>query len=75
MSLDLVKIGKALKRHREKQGITQEGLALILGCTTTTISRIENGHTMPIFVDRRFKKIYKISIFDLHNVSVATATK
>lgn len=39
--------GRALRRRRSELSLSQQELAAELHVTTTTISRWENGHTMP----------------------------
>lgn len=45
--MDQIKIGKFILNCRKEKGITQEQLAEKLGVTSKSISRWENGHTMP----------------------------
>jgi transcriptional regulator with XRE-family HTH domain len=40
-------LAKLIKNHREKMGLTQEGLALAAKTTQATISRIEAGEQIP----------------------------
>lgn len=39
--------GAALKRWRQKRGLTQEGLAHEAGITTSYASQVENGKKVP----------------------------
>ena len=45
--MDQIKIGKFILNCRKEKGITQEQLAEKLGVTSKSISRWENGRTMP----------------------------
>lgn len=45
--MDQIKIGKFILNCRKEKGITQEQLAEKLGVTSKSISRWENGNTMP----------------------------
>lgn len=38
-------LGELLKQERESAGLTQQQLAIQSGCATTTISRLEQGHS------------------------------
>ena len=44
------KIGKYISECRKKQKMTQEQLAEKLGVTSKSVSRWENGKTMPVVV-------------------------
>ena len=45
--MDQIKIGKFILENRKKKGLTQEELAEKLGVTSKSVSRWENGNTMP----------------------------
>ena len=45
--MDQIKIGKFILNCRKEKGLTQEQLAEKLGVTSKSISRWENGNTMP----------------------------
>ena len=45
--MDQIKIGKFISDSRKEKGLTQEQLAEKLGVTSKSISRWENGNTMP----------------------------
>ena len=45
--MDQIKIGKFILNCRKDKGLTQEQLAEKLGVTSKSISRWENGNTMP----------------------------
>ena len=45
--MDQQKIGKFIAQLRKRQGLTQAQLAERLGCTDKSVSRWENGRTMP----------------------------
>ena len=45
--MDQIKIGKFILNCRKKKSLTQEQLAEKLGVTSKSISRWENGNTMP----------------------------
>ena len=45
--MDQIKIGKFIFNCRKEKGLTQEQLAEKLGVTSKSISRWENGNTMP----------------------------
>ena len=45
--MDQFKIGKFILNSRKEKGLTQEQLAEKLGVTSKSISRWENGNTMP----------------------------
>lgn len=45
--IDQVKIGSFLKELRKEKGKTQEEIASMLGTTSRSVSRWENGNTMP----------------------------
>ena len=45
--IDQVKIGGFLKDLRKKKGLTQEQLAEKFGVSSRSVSRWENGNTMP----------------------------
>lgn len=40
-------LGEAVRRLREKRGLTQEGLAQEAGVTTGTVSLVERGRSNP----------------------------
>ncbi len=39
--------GQVIRAWRRRAGLTQEGLAVALGVTFSTVSRWENGHVVP----------------------------
>ncbi len=39
--------GRLIRAWRRRAGLTQEGLAVALGVTFSTVSRWENGHVAP----------------------------
>ena len=45
--MDQIKIGNFILNCRKEKGLTQEQLAEKLGVTSKSISRWENGNTMP----------------------------
>ena len=45
--IDRIKIGNFLRELRNEKGITQEKLAEIYGVSSRSVSRWENGNTMP----------------------------
>lgn len=45
--IDYVSIGKQIRKHRRRAGLTQEILAEKVYVTTPYISRIENGSSQP----------------------------
>ena len=45
--MDQTKIGKFISKCRKEKGLTQEQLAEKIGVTSKSISRWENGNTMP----------------------------
>ncbi len=45
--MDQIKVGKFINNRRKDKGLTQEQLAEKLGITSKSISRWENGNTMP----------------------------
>ncbi len=45
--MDQIKIGKFILHCRKERGLTQEQLAEKIGVTSKSISRWENGNTMP----------------------------
>ena len=45
--MDQIKIGKFILKCRKEKGLTQEQLAEKIGVTSKSISRWENGNTMP----------------------------
>ena len=45
--MDQIKIGKFILNCRKEKGLTQEQLAEKIGVTSKSISRWENGNTMP----------------------------
>ncbi len=45
--MDQIKVGKFINNRRKDKGLTQEQLAEKLGVTSKSISRWENGNTMP----------------------------
>jgi transcriptional regulator with XRE-family HTH domain len=47
MSSEAEIFGRALKRLREKRGLTQEGLAHDAGITTSYANQVENGRKVP----------------------------
>lgn len=56
-------IGKDLKDYRKKRGLTQEDLAEIIDCSTSTVSRIENGEIQSC--SRAYKTIINL-LKDFH---------
>lgn len=61
--IDQVKIGNFLKELRKEKGNTQEEIAEILGISSRSVSRWENGNTMP---DLRFL----VELADYYNVDI-----
>jgi len=55
MDTDTVALGKAIKKVREKRGMSQASFAKRLGVTQGYISKVEAGKTMP-----NFKFIHKV---------------
>ncbi|NMF06555.1 helix-turn-helix transcriptional regulator [Clostridium beijerinckii] len=53
-------IGNAIKVYRDKQGLTQEDLAMKLNKSTRTIQRYESGQTMPSM--KVIDKIFNIRV-------------
>ena len=47
--MDQIKIGQFLKRLRTEKSLTQEKLAELIGVSNRSVSRWENGNTMPDF--------------------------
>lgn len=45
--IDQIKIGKFIAKVRKEKGLTQEGLAEILNVSNRTISKWENGYSIP----------------------------
>jgi len=45
--LDNISIGKQIAHLRKQRKLTQEELAAKLGVTAQTLSKWENGHTLP----------------------------
>lgn len=43
MNKHAIKLGEQVAFYRRRQGISQENLALTMGSTQSTISRLENG--------------------------------
>ena len=53
MVMDYFKIGQAVRKYRQAQGMTQEELAERIGISTTHMSHIETGNTklsLPVLV-------------------------
>jgi len=53
-SFDNAKFAKALKKAREARGMTQAGLAGLLGLTTASVSRMETDRQRPSAGDIMF---------------------
>ncbi len=43
--IDYAKLGRNIKKLRQKNGLTQDNLAELVSCNTSHISNIENNHT------------------------------
>lgn len=66
--MDQQKIGAFLKELRKEKGMTQEQLAEMLNMNNRTISRWENGNTMPDFdILIELAKFYDVSIEEILN--------
>jgi transcriptional regulator with XRE-family HTH domain len=61
-----VGLGKAVRKLREKRGLTQEALAHEAGVTTGTLSMIERGHSNPAWgTARRIAEALDTSLAEL----------
>lgn len=66
--MDQQKVGRFLKALRSQKSITQEELAEILGVSNRSISRWENGATMPDFdLVIEFAKYYEVEVGEILN--------
>ena len=66
--MDIIKIGKFIAEKRKEKKLTQEQLAEKIGVTSKTISRWENGKTMPDYsILKTLCKTLDISINELFN--------
>ena len=45
--LDMVEVGKRLRKERRRKKMTQESMAEAIGCTPEYLSKIENGNKSP----------------------------
>ena len=71
-----IKIGKLLKELRKDKALTQEALAEMLGVSNRSVSRWENGTTMPDFsLLIELSKLYEISIDEILEGERNEATK
>lgn len=62
------RIGKFIAKCRKEKGLTQEVLAEKLGTTSKSISRWENGNTMPdISIYNDLATIFGVSVIELFN--------
>ena len=66
--MDQVKIGAFLKQLRNEKGLSQEKLAEVFGVSSRSVSRWENGRTMPdISIIIELADYYDIDIRELLN--------
>lgn len=66
--MDQVKIGAFLKQLRNEKGLSQEKLAEVFGVSSRSVSRWENGRTMPdISIIIELADYYGIDIRELLN--------
>ena len=64
--MDQIKIGQFLKRLRTEKSLTQEKLAELIGVSNRSVSRWENGNTMPDFdLLIELSKFYDVSIDEI----------
>ncbi len=64
--MDQQKVGKFLKELRSEKALTQEQLAEMLGVSNRSVSRWENGATMPDFdLLIQMSKIYTVEIGEI----------
>lgn len=64
--MDQIKIGQFLKRLRTEKSLTQEKLAELIGASNRSVSRWENGNTMPDFdLLIELAKFYDVSIDEI----------
>ena len=64
--MDQIKIGQFLKQLRTEKSLTQEKLAEIIGVSNRSVSRWENGNTMPDFdLLIELAKFYDVSIDEI----------
>lgn len=64
-------LSERLKKARTSQGITQEYVAKQLYVSRQTVSRWEQGKTLPnIHVIKKLSEIYNVSIEDLVNETI-----
>lgn len=45
--MEYVKLGKNIRKYRNMHGMSQDDLGEKVGCCTSHIGMIENGHTKP----------------------------
>jgi transcriptional regulator with XRE-family HTH domain len=76
MSMEAEIFGRALKRWRERRGLTQEGLAQEAGITTNYANQLENGRKVPsLTVILRLSLALQIVPADLLSDFTAAAMK
>ena len=64
--MDQIKIGQFLKQLRTEKALTQEKLAEVIGVSNRSVSRWENGNTMPDFdLLIELAKFYDVSIDEI----------
>lgn len=56
-------LGNRVRLFREGKGLTQANMAKILGCTVTTVSKLENNHHIPMTVRKAFSSAFNQDIF------------
>jgi len=80
MSIDIKKVGDFIKDIREKSDLTQSKLADMVGTSSKTISKWENGHGFPdVIYQMELCKILNITLEELHtgqyNIKKRKSTK
>lgn len=53
------RFSQRVRRVRESNGKSQEWLSKFIGCTVTTISRVERGKNFPIRNLNKFEEFFK----------------
>ena len=64
--MELVELGKRIRKYRNKMGISQEDFALLIGMDRTYYSSVENGkHNITIMNLKKISDGLKITLSEL----------
>ncbi len=64
--MELIELGKRIRKYRNKMGISQEDFALLIGMDRTYYSSVENGkHNITIMNLKKISDGLKITLSEL----------